>query len=100
MVLGVIAWGTCFAHCFISAKFDPPKIQRIEAVPKRNGCLRLSWSLSQHQAWMCDYRLNLEVRLKSADSNQWNKQPVSTNQSSLDINYKLCLLTLDTIAAQ
>lgn len=59
-----------------AAKFDPPKIVKIQVVTKRYGCLRLSWSLSQHQVWMRDYRLNLEVRLKTADSRQWNEQPI------------------------
>lgn len=63
-----------------AAKFDPPKILTVEAVPKRYGCLRLSWSLSQHQAWMRDCRLNLEVRLKTADSSQWSGQPISMSR--------------------
>ncbi|KAM4581492.1 granulocyte colony-stimulating factor receptor isoform 1-T2 [Odontesthes bonariensis] len=59
-----------------AAKFDPPNIIRIQAVPERVGCLRLSWSLSQHQAWMQDSRLNLEVRLKVADATNWNEKPI------------------------
>ncbi|XP_070768159.1 granulocyte colony-stimulating factor receptor [Enoplosus armatus] len=59
-----------------AAKFDPPTILKVQVVPKRYGCLKLSWSLSLHQAWMRDSRLNLEVRLKTADSSQWSEQPI------------------------
>ncbi|XP_069559935.1 granulocyte colony-stimulating factor receptor [Brachyistius frenatus] len=59
-----------------AAKFDPPKILKIQAVPKRSGCLRLSWSLSKHQVWMHYYRLNLEVRLKTVDKSQWSERPI------------------------
>uniref|UniRef100_A0A7N8YLA3 Colony stimulating factor 3 receptor n=1 Tax=Mastacembelus armatus TaxID=205130 RepID=A0A7N8YLA3_9TELE len=58
------------------AKFDPPRILKVEVVPKRYGCLKLRWGLSPHQAWMHDFRLNLEVRLKTADSSHWSEQPV------------------------
>ncbi|XP_033495514.2 granulocyte colony-stimulating factor receptor [Epinephelus lanceolatus] len=58
-----------------AAKFDRPAILGVQAVPKKYGCLRLSWRLSQQQAWMRNYRLNLGVRLKTAGSNQWNEQP-------------------------
>lgn len=66
---------------FISAKFDPPAITKFEAVPKKNGCLKLNWRLSQQQAWMRSCRLNLEVRLRTADSSEWSDQPVSTRHS-------------------
>lgn len=56
-----------------AAKFDPPEIVTIQVVPKRYGCLRLSWTLSQDQAWMRNQRLNIEVRLKTADSNEWSE---------------------------
>lgn len=56
-----------------AAKFDQPKILKVEAVPKKYGCLKLRWCLSQHQAWMHSYHLILEVRLKTADSSQWNE---------------------------
>ncbi|XP_056235695.1 granulocyte colony-stimulating factor receptor [Seriola aureovittata] len=59
-----------------ATKFDPPKILKVEAVPKRYGCLKLSWSLSQHQAWIRNFRLNLEVQFKTADSSQWSEQPI------------------------
>ncbi|KAK1895585.1 Granulocyte colony-stimulating factor receptor [Dissostichus eleginoides] len=62
-----------------AAKFDPP-ILKIQAVPRRYGCLQLSWSLSQQQAWMRDFRLNLEVRLKTADSRYWSEQPILVNR--------------------
>lgn len=56
-----------------AAKFDPPNIVEIQVVPKRYGCLRLSWRLSEHQAWMQNHRLNTEVRLKTADSSEWSE---------------------------
>ncbi|KAM9723100.1 granulocyte colony-stimulating factor receptor-like isoform 1-T4 [Menidia menidia] len=62
-----------------AAKFDPPKIRAIQVVPKRLGCLRLSWSLSQHQVWMRNY-LNLEVRLKTADSSSWSEKTILLDQ--------------------
>ncbi|KAL3059818.1 hypothetical protein OYC64_014419 [Pagothenia borchgrevinki] len=62
-----------------AAKLDP-LILKIQAVPRRYGCLQLSWSLSQQQAWMGEFRLNLEVRLKTADSPDWSAQPILVNQ--------------------
>ncbi|XP_041649322.1 granulocyte colony-stimulating factor receptor isoform X2 [Cheilinus undulatus] len=59
-----------------SAKFDTPMIQFIQTAPQRFGCLKLSWSLSPHQTWMSDYRLSVEVRIKTADSSQWREEPV------------------------
>ncbi|XP_062279029.1 granulocyte colony-stimulating factor receptor [Scomber scombrus] len=56
-----------------AAKFDQPKILKVEVVPRRYGCLRLSWCLSQHQAWMHNFHLSLEVRLKTADRSQWSE---------------------------
>ncbi|XP_054638343.1 granulocyte colony-stimulating factor receptor isoform X2 [Dunckerocampus dactyliophorus] len=56
-----------------SAKFDPPKIVKIQAV--QLGCLRLRWDLSKHEHWMKDY-MSLEVRLKTADSSLWNQPPI------------------------
>nr|XP_057909244.1 granulocyte colony-stimulating factor receptor [Doryrhamphus excisus]XP_057909245.1 granulocyte colony-stimulating factor receptor [Doryrhamphus excisus] len=56
-----------------SAKFDPPKIVKIQVV--QFGCLRLRWDLSQHQHWMKDY-VSLEVRVKTAASSQWNQPPI------------------------
>ncbi|XP_029360223.1 granulocyte colony-stimulating factor receptor isoform X2 [Echeneis naucrates] len=75
-----------------AAKFDPPKIQQLEVVPKRYGCLRLRWSLSQHQAWMHNCRFNLEVRLKTADSSQWNERPSSVSQIKPTRPTDLCRL--------
>lgn len=63
-----------------AAKFDPPTILRVEVVPKRYSCLKLSWSLSQHQAWMSHYRLNLEIRLKTADNSQGTEQSILVNR--------------------
>uniref|UniRef100_A0A7N6AG06 Colony stimulating factor 3 receptor (granulocyte) n=1 Tax=Anabas testudineus TaxID=64144 RepID=A0A7N6AG06_ANATE len=79
-----------------AAKFDPPNIQRVEAVAKRNGCLKLSWSLSQQQAWMSGHRLNLEVRLKPADSNQWSEQPVLVSRVKPNKSVDLCRLLYGT----
>ncbi|XP_036931307.1 granulocyte colony-stimulating factor receptor [Acanthopagrus latus] len=59
-----------------ATKFDPPAITKFEAVPKKNGCLKLNWRLSQQQAWMRSCRLNLEVRLRTADSSEWSDQPI------------------------
>uniref|UniRef100_A0A3B4YYQ3 Interleukin-6 receptor subunit beta-like n=1 Tax=Stegastes partitus TaxID=144197 RepID=A0A3B4YYQ3_9TELE len=66
----------CFLDCFISAKFDPPEILQIQVMPKRYGCLRLRWSLSPNQLWMRNKHMNLEVRLRTADSNQWGELTV------------------------
>ncbi|XP_056300982.1 granulocyte colony-stimulating factor receptor isoform X2 [Pseudoliparis swirei] len=63
-----------------SAKLDRPTILKIQAVPKRYGCLKLSWSLSQQQVWMSNLKLNLEVRLTTADSSQRRGQPIPVNQ--------------------
>ncbi|TNN89110.1 Granulocyte colony-stimulating factor receptor [Liparis tanakae] len=63
-----------------SAKFDRPTILKIQAVPKRYGCLKLSWSLSQHQVWMSNLQLNLEVRLTTADGSQRSGQPILVNR--------------------
>lgn len=58
-----------------SAKFDPPSIVKILA---GSGCLDVNWNLSQQQTWMKNYRLNLEIRLRVAGSDQWTEQLVST----------------------
>ncbi|KAM9353902.1 granulocyte colony-stimulating factor receptor [Symphorus nematophorus] len=66
-----------------AAKFDPPKILKVEAVPTRYGCLKLTWGLSQQQAWMRNCHLNLEVHLKTVDSSQWIEPiPVSRVRST------------------
>ncbi|XP_075907045.1 granulocyte colony-stimulating factor receptor isoform X3 [Nelusetta ayraudi] len=54
-----------------AAKFDPPSIVKILA---GSGCLKVNWSMSQQQTWMKNYKLNLEVRLRAADSGQWPEQ--------------------------
>ncbi|CAN9513827.1 unnamed protein product [Ophioblennius macclurei] len=56
-----------------AAKFDPPTILRIQVVPGRYGCLTLSWCLSEEQAWLRNQILNIEVRLKTADSSEWSE---------------------------
>lgn len=68
---------------FFEAKFDPPTILKIHTVPKRHGCLKLSWNLSHQQTWIRISRLNLELRLKTAESSQWIDQPVSTIHYSI-----------------
>uniref|UniRef100_UPI0037E78A7F granulocyte colony-stimulating factor receptor n=1 Tax=Semicossyphus pulcher TaxID=241346 RepID=UPI0037E78A7F len=75
-----------------AAKFDPPTILNIQAASKRYGCLKLSWSLSQHQAWMQGDRLNLEVRLKTADSSRWSEQPIPVRQVKPTTIVDLCHL--------
>lgn len=60
---------------FFSAKFDPPSIVKIVA---GSGCLKVNWITSQQQTWMKNYKLNLELRLRAADSGQWPEQLVST----------------------
>ncbi|XP_059194532.1 granulocyte colony-stimulating factor receptor [Centropristis striata] len=74
--LGEAASAPIILEPISSAKFDVPTIEKVQAVPKRLGCLKLSWTLSQQQAWMRDYRLNVEVRLKTADSSQWSEPPI------------------------
>ncbi|XP_031709374.1 granulocyte colony-stimulating factor receptor [Anarrhichthys ocellatus] len=75
-----------------AAKFDPPTILKIETMPKKYGCLKLSWSLSQHQAWMHVFHLNLEVRLMTADSSQWNEQPILVNRVKTTKSVDQCRL--------
>ncbi|KAG7216874.1 hypothetical protein INR49_001528 [Caranx melampygus] len=64
-----------------AAKFDPPKILTLEAVPRRYGCLKLTWSLSQYQAWTSNLRLNLDVQFKTADSSRWSEPPILVNKT-------------------
>ncbi|XP_019720892.1 granulocyte colony-stimulating factor receptor [Hippocampus comes] len=56
-----------------SAKFDPPKIVKLQAW--RPGCLRLKWEFSQFQDWMRDF-VSLEVRLKTESSGSWTERPI------------------------
>ncbi|XP_068180635.1 granulocyte colony-stimulating factor receptor isoform X2 [Antennarius striatus] len=58
------------------AKFDPPIILRVEAVPRRYSCLELSWSLSHHQIWVNRQHLNMEARHKTVNSSQWTVRPI------------------------
>ena len=67
-------WVLNAAITLFAAKFDPPEILRAEPKPAKYGCLWLSWRLSS-QKWVLPY-LNLEARLKAAESNQWS-EPVS-----------------------
>lgn len=57
-----------------AAKFDQPSIT--DMVPTRFGCLELKWRLPLDQEWICHNPLNLEVRLKTADSDQWSNPPI------------------------
>lgn len=50
---------------------------------KGYGCLNLWWSLNHKQDWMSDNKMNLELRVKTADSSQWISKPVST------VHYKI-----------
>lgn len=45
------------------------------------GCISLSWKLSHE--WMQGLRMDLELRVKTTDSNQWTNKPVS------EIHYKI-----------
>ncbi|XP_015230169.1 PREDICTED: interleukin-6 receptor subunit beta-like [Cyprinodon variegatus] len=51
-------------------KLDQPSIVKIGVVPKRFGCLQLTWKLSKQQAWLHHNPFNLDIRLKTADSSQ------------------------------
>lgn len=67
---------------FFSAKFDPPLIVKILA---GSTCLEVNWNLSQQQTWMNNFKLNLEIRLRVADSDQWTEQLVSTRPYNHDL---------------
>ncbi|XP_061530063.1 granulocyte colony-stimulating factor receptor [Phycodurus eques] len=54
-----------------SAKFDPPKIVKLQAWGP--SCLRLSWDLHKQQVWMSVF-VSLQVRFKTAVSNLWNER--------------------------
>ncbi|XP_049585929.1 granulocyte colony-stimulating factor receptor [Syngnathus scovelli] len=56
-----------------SAKFDPPRITKLQAW--RIGCLRLIWDFSQHQKWMKEF-VSLEARLKTEASSSWSERPI------------------------
>uniref|UniRef100_A0A667Z0B2 Colony stimulating factor 3 receptor n=1 Tax=Myripristis murdjan TaxID=586833 RepID=A0A667Z0B2_9TELE len=75
-----------------SAKFDPPKILKVQAGLKKYGCLGVSWSLSQQQTWVTISSLNLEVRLKSADSNQWSEPVIPMTRVMLKRPVEVCRL--------
>lgn len=62
---------------FLPVKLDQPSIVKIGVVPKRFGCLQLTWKLSKQQAWLHHNPFNLDIRLKTADSSQ----PVSSAQT-------------------
>uniref|UniRef100_A0A1A8R5A3 Colony stimulating factor 3 receptor (Granulocyte) n=1 Tax=Nothobranchius pienaari TaxID=704102 RepID=A0A1A8R5A3_9TELE len=64
-----------------AAKFDPPKIPDITADPKRLGCLKLAWRLSQNQEWMYLKCLNLQVQFKAAGSGQWSNPLTFPNRT-------------------
>uniref|UniRef100_A0A8C5G316 Fibronectin type-III domain-containing protein n=1 Tax=Gouania willdenowi TaxID=441366 RepID=A0A8C5G316_GOUWI len=66
-----------------AAKFDPPKIENIDVVPKRFGCLRLRWSLYKSQDWVPASHLNLEVRLRTVDGPRWS-EPVCVPKRPMD----------------
>lgn len=80
-----------------STKFDPPKIVRLQTAPKRFGCLKLSWGLSQHQAWVLVNQLKLEVQLKSAESSQWSEQPILASRVTPKRPVEVCRLLHGTL---
>lgn len=77
--LGETASNPVILEPISAAKFDPPKILNIQAIPKRYGCLKLRWALSRHQSWMQTTRLNLEVRLRTTDHGQQSEQIIAVN---------------------
>ncbi|XP_061675847.1 granulocyte colony-stimulating factor receptor [Syngnathoides biaculeatus] len=56
-----------------SAKFDPPKIMKLQAWGL--SCLRLRWDFQKHQVWMKDF-VSLQVRFKTAANNLWDERPI------------------------
>ncbi|XP_017270764.1 granulocyte colony-stimulating factor receptor [Kryptolebias marmoratus] len=64
-----------------AAKFDPPEIEKIEMVDRMSGCLRLWWKLPSHQDWLRYFDVSLEVRFRTAASNQWNDPPIYLNRA-------------------
>ncbi|XP_074509200.1 granulocyte colony-stimulating factor receptor-like isoform X1 [Sebastes fasciatus] len=75
-----------------AAKFDPPSIVKVQAVPKKYGCLNLSWALFQRQKWLNDWKLNLEIRLKTADSSEWSEQPILVDRVKPTTRVNQCRL--------
>uniref|UniRef100_A0A8C7FG76 Uncharacterized protein n=1 Tax=Oncorhynchus kisutch TaxID=8019 RepID=A0A8C7FG76_ONCKI len=73
-----------------SAKVDPPKVPKVQAEPKRYGCLRLSWGLSEQQVWVTI--VTLEVRLKTANSKQWSEEPVPVPRLMCQRPMEVCRL--------
>ncbi|KAM9797834.1 granulocyte colony-stimulating factor receptor-like [Neosynchiropus ocellatus] len=64
-----------------AAKFDQPNILLLHSMPKRYGCLRLTWALSPHQEWMKAFLLTLEVRTKPADGGEWTHAPILASKA-------------------
>uniref|UniRef100_A0A3Q2NN09 Colony stimulating factor 3 receptor n=1 Tax=Fundulus heteroclitus TaxID=8078 RepID=A0A3Q2NN09_FUNHE len=76
-----------------AAKFDQPSIVQIDVDPKKLGCLKLTWTLSPHQEWLSNYPVNLEVRYKTAGSDQWSDPPIPViNVKSSKVVVKPCHL--------
>ncbi|KAM4600509.1 granulocyte colony-stimulating factor receptor [Polymixia lowei] len=75
-----------------SAKFDPPKILKVQTEPKRYGCLSLSWSLSAHQAWIAVTGLKLEVRLQTTESSDGSEQPIPVTRVMPNRPVEVCRL--------
>uniref|UniRef100_A0A3B3WX55 Colony stimulating factor 3 receptor (granulocyte) n=1 Tax=Poecilia mexicana TaxID=48701 RepID=A0A3B3WX55_9TELE len=63
-----------------AAKFDQPSIETLGVEPKRLGCLKLKWRMSQQQSWFSHNQLSLEVRLWTADSDQMSGPPILVSQ--------------------
>ncbi|KAM4735338.1 granulocyte colony-stimulating factor receptor-like isoform 2-T2 [Anableps anableps] len=66
-----------------TAKFGRPSIVKIDVESKRLGCLKLTWGLSPREAWTRHIPLNFELRLKTADSDQWSSPPIPVWQVKL-----------------
>ncbi|PWA20704.1 hypothetical protein CCH79_00011518, partial [Gambusia affinis] len=78
--LGVATSGPLIFDPLQAAKFDQPSIENVDVEPKRLGCLKLKWRMSQQQSWMLHNQLSLEVRLKTADSDQMSDPPILVRQ--------------------
>lgn len=61
-----------------AAKFEPPKILKVQSEPNRYGCLKLRWCLSDQQVWVPVPRLSLEVLLKPTDNEEQSELTVPT----------------------
>uniref|UniRef100_A0A3P8WT50 Colony stimulating factor 3 receptor n=1 Tax=Cynoglossus semilaevis TaxID=244447 RepID=A0A3P8WT50_CYNSE len=79
------------------AKFDPPNIVKVVAVPKRLGCLQLHWTLSPDQSWMQIHRFILEVQIWTTDSGQQGERTILPRKASPTRPLDLCRLFHGTL---